>query len=540
MTNIERTKRSLLMSGLALLLCISMLIGSTFAWFTDSVVSENNIIKSGSLSVALNYADGTKEVPAKDSASWIDASTGPIYKYTLWEPGYTDVRHIQIKNTGTLAMQYQLTIEVDEGEISPEELYMLADVIDVYFYDPAQQIAGRTDLDDAKKVGTLHEMLTAMPKNTMGKLLAGESAEITIALKMQESAGNEYQGKSLGASFSICLLATQLTYEKDSFDDQYEADANRDSNITVMTEAELQAAFDGAKDGDVITVANDIEIVNGLTYNTAAAVTLNLDGHSLYGSLEGKPLLKANPGNMLMQNGYIKNVMDPCTVTLVSVFMTGDATAKIENVTIETTGIGLHLQGDAKVTELNANINSYANANGYCDASAICLDDGNARIDLISGGEYISTYADKFIDAYSGSFSGAMIYPIKLNNTNVSVGEISGGTFLGRTDDGRNGAVLYVNAGKIEKISGGYFGYCEKTMRNSPYGMITVNAANGASIDAITGGTFEYAGYFGCEFENVVAQSGATISVRAEKKTVSYKLSSSVKTKDVAIWDVVS
>ena len=123
MTNKKGIKRSLLMSGLALLLCVSMLIGSTFAWFTDSVTSAGNIIKSGTLDVEMFWADG-KEDP--DAATWNDAADGAIFNSDKWEPGYTEARHIAVKNEGTLALKYQLSI-VPNGEVSK-----LADVIDVY------------------------------------------------------------------------------------------------------------------------------------------------------------------------------------------------------------------------------------------------------------------------------------------------------------------------------------------------------------------------------------------------------------------------
>ena len=209
MTKTKGSKRSLLMSGLALLLCISMLIGSTFAWFTDSVVSSGNIIQSGTLDVEMFWADG-KEAP-DDSANWIDASTGPIFDYDLWEPGYTLARQIKIENTGSLGLKYQISIEAN-GAVSD-----LADVIDVYYADPAVPVSGR-DLSGTTKIGTLTQVLAGMADTASGNLLAGENHTITLVLKMQESAGNEYQGMSIGTDFSVRLLATQLTAEKDTFD----------------------------------------------------------------------------------------------------------------------------------------------------------------------------------------------------------------------------------------------------------------------------------------------------------------------------------
>ncbi len=114
MTNSKKhTKRALLSSALSLLLCITMLIGTTWAWFTDSVTSAGNIIKSGTLDVEMSWADG-KENP--DSAAWKDASTGAIFDYDLWEPGYVDVKHVKIANVGTLAFKYQIAIKAN-GEL---------------------------------------------------------------------------------------------------------------------------------------------------------------------------------------------------------------------------------------------------------------------------------------------------------------------------------------------------------------------------------------------------------------------------------------
>ena len=212
----ENNKRTKLISVLLIILCLSLCVGATYAYFTDSVTSNSNIIKSGKLDVTMEWANGTTD-PA--NASWTDASTGAIFNYDLWEPGYTDARHIRIKNVGTLAFQYKLVI-VANGEVTD-----LADVIDVYYFDPAEQIVERSNLTADKKLGTLTQALAGMDQTANGTLLAGESVTITIALKMQEDAGNKYQELSIGTDFSIQLYATQYTYESDAFDENYDAGA---------------------------------------------------------------------------------------------------------------------------------------------------------------------------------------------------------------------------------------------------------------------------------------------------------------------------
>ena len=218
MTKSKATKKALFMSMLSLLLCFTMLMGATFAWFTDTVTSKNNIIKSGTLDVEMYWAEGNED-PDADTTAWTDASTGAIFNNDLWEPGYTEVRHIKISNVGTLALKYQLHI-LANGDVSE-----LADVIDVYFVDPAQQVTDRTALDGIEPVGTLTEVLAGMPGNASGELLADETATVTLALKMREEAGNEYQNKAIGSDFTVQLLATQLTYESDSFDNLYDEDS---------------------------------------------------------------------------------------------------------------------------------------------------------------------------------------------------------------------------------------------------------------------------------------------------------------------------
>ena len=216
----RKTRRALLASGLSLLASVALLAGTTFAWFTDSVVSSSNIIRAGNLDVTMEWADGTEE---PEAAAWKDASEGAIFDYDLWEPGYTEVRHVRIRNTGSLALKYQIQI-VATGEVSE-----LADVIDVYYIKGGQQIASRTDLDGLEPIGTLSDVL-AEPYAASGHLLTGDtdSTDVaTIALKMQESAGNAYQGLSIGSEFAVQLTATQYTYETDGFgSNQYDKDAS--------------------------------------------------------------------------------------------------------------------------------------------------------------------------------------------------------------------------------------------------------------------------------------------------------------------------
>ena len=266
MTNSKKhTKRALLSSALSLLLCITMLIGTTWAWFTDSVTSAGNIIKSGTLDVEMSWADG-KENP--DSATWKDASTGAIFDYDLWEPGYVDVKHVKIANVGTLAFKYQIAIKAN-GELETNANgHTLADAIDVYYLENAAQVTDRTELVEGAKLGTLAQFLenNANPatNTATGKLYPKDNKDgnpdnhtVTIALKMREDAGNEYQNMSIGTDFSVQLLATQWTYEEDTFNDQYDALADE-------TPDNEGWSYENVSTKVVENAANPFEITSGI------------------------------------------------------------------------------------------------------------------------------------------------------------------------------------------------------------------------------------------------------------------------------------
>lgn len=224
MTKTKSTKRALLLSALSLLMCVSMLIGSTFAWFTDSVTSSGNIIKSGTLDVTMEWKDATTTGAQK---TYKDASAGAIFNYDLWEPGYVEAKNIKISNVGTLALKYNLNIAAN-GEVSE-----LADVIDVYFAEGEYTLTSRA-MTELTKVGTLSDILNGMPANMAGDLKANTADTVTIALKMQEDAGNKYQGLSIGSDFSVVLMATQDNVEKDSFDENYDDIDVPDKDIQII------------------------------------------------------------------------------------------------------------------------------------------------------------------------------------------------------------------------------------------------------------------------------------------------------------------
>ena len=259
----KQTKKTLVTSVISLLLCIAMLLGSTFAWFTDSVSSLGNKIQAGFLQIDLELLD-------KASGQWhsLKETQEPIFNYDKWEPGYVDVKILKIENEGNLALKWISKF------YSEKELSILADVIDVYVCPSDSALTYPTDrsLNGYTNVGTLRSYVNTIEETTWGTLDAYESAYLGLALKMREEAGNEYQGLSLGGSFDIRIFATQYTSESDSFDNMYDKDATFDifTDKSILTSQSKELKI-GAESVDFTTFHKGTKIVSASVPEDAIA-----------------------------------------------------------------------------------------------------------------------------------------------------------------------------------------------------------------------------------------------------------------------------
>ena len=242
MTNRKSTKRALLGSVMAMVLCLAMLVGATFAWFTDTASTGVNKIQAGNLDVQLVDENGNslegKTLEFKKAAN---AAEGEA---VLWEPGCTyELPAVYVKNNGNLALKYKVAITGINGSAK------LNEVIDWTIND--------ADL------------------SADHSLSAGATSEaLTIKGHMQESAGNDYMNESIDG-IAITVYATQDTVESDSFKNTYDENAT----YPVANGTELKEAL---TNGGVVAVTEDIKTNN--IEDTAAArivisqpTTLNLE-----------------------------------------------------------------------------------------------------------------------------------------------------------------------------------------------------------------------------------------------------------------------
>lgn len=264
------TRNALFTSILSLLLCVSMLVGTTFAWFTDSVISGTNVIAAGNLDVELYHAD-------KDDADYVKATTELFNDITLWEPGVVVYENFTVENKGNLALKYELSINfsnaTDNGKGGT-----LADVLKVAVVEggfngdraAAQKLNYNATLESFTLTG---ELEGDEKSNVYGIVVYWEPSDMDNDYNM-----NNGRTEVLSIDLGVNLFATQEMYEEDSFDETYDYDATYTAEVATLSE-KLAAA----KSGDVITfnLSHDAYVTESITVPNGTKLILNGNGHTI-------------------------------------------------------------------------------------------------------------------------------------------------------------------------------------------------------------------------------------------------------------------
>ena len=212
MTSRKSTKRALITSALAILMCVAMLIGTTFAWFTDTASTGVNKIVSGNLKVDIIGEESDSHIDKLDFTK----ATGAGGENLLWEPGCRYLtKGFRIANNGNLALKWKAEINKDnitdgqvEGSTIAKDGKSLLDVIDFYVVTSTDENADAVAIE-----------------NFTGNLAKGAKSRVYyIKGVMKTTAGNDYQDLTLDG-ITITVYATQDTVENDSFNNQYDKDA---------------------------------------------------------------------------------------------------------------------------------------------------------------------------------------------------------------------------------------------------------------------------------------------------------------------------
>ena len=228
----KATKRALLTSVMALVMCVVMLVGTTFAWFTDTASTGVNKIQAGNLDIELEMQvtenGETKWVKAEGETLQFKKAAGHESEEVLWEPGCRyELPALRIVNKGNLALKYKITVNGVTGD---------AKLLEAIGFTAKMGADDGIALDNLKGA-----ILPSGAATASAGEVVGETAPITIKGVMKTTAGNEYQGLSIDG-IGITVVATQYTYEYDSKDNLYDKDA--DATIQVNSE-NIQDYLDG-------------------------------------------------------------------------------------------------------------------------------------------------------------------------------------------------------------------------------------------------------------------------------------------------------
>ena len=356
----KSTKRALISSALAILMCVAMLIGTTFAWFTDTASTAVNKIQAGNLKVDLQTqkSDGSWE-SAEGKTLTFKTTDNRAADQILWEPGCTyELPKLRVVNLGNLALKYKIQITGIQGNAK------LNEVIDWTINDAAINL-------------------------TEEHLSAGQTgAAFTIKGHMQETAGNEYKGLTIDG-IGITVVATQDTVEIDSYNNQYDKDA---TYPVVVSQNELNTSLtlDALKDengkvspvevtlGD--TAAEDIDYNQNNSGYTGKGVMLgstNLNKYAATPAAAGEYKFTFKDGTITSTaTGY--GSIDNYKNTSVYMLVPGNSDVVFENMTFNGV-VSFDIQ---KYTSPWSNLNSISFKNcifngiiiGTCPASNVTFD----------------------------------------------------------------------------------------------------------------------------------------------------------------------
>lgn len=272
----KAVKRSIAICVLTLIMCVSLLVGVTFAWFTDSITNSGNVIQAGNVDITWEY----KTLGSDEAYAPVTAETPLFDEGTVWEPGLSKGYDFKVTNSGSLAADFKLTFEnvMSAG---------MADITEVLVVSV-----------DSNVKGTVKELSAKDAFIIESRIEAGAEKEFSVEIKMLSSESQDVYQNAM-VSFDLGLYAKQ-TNEDAVYDDNY-TDPSFDAVDTVN---KLIAA---APEGGVVTLPEDLELNDTLTVSQRA-LTINFNGAKLIGG-DSSPALLVNStaSDLVIENAVIES-----------------------------------------------------------------------------------------------------------------------------------------------------------------------------------------------------------------------------------------
>ena len=382
--NQKATKRALLTSAMALVMCVVMLVGTTFAWFTDTASTAVNKIVAGNLDVELLMHNGEKYVNiSKEKEPIFGSDTSTVAQNnnlnTLWEPGKTQVAYLAIENKGNLALKYKVALNVT-NPVDGKDLYKVMQYA----------IVPDAKLDSAPVQGwTTGSNVTVGQQPVSGEvsLAVGATHYFALLVHMDELAGNNYQNGKV--EFDLTVYATQDTVESDSFGKDYDENATYPVVVS-RNELNTSLTLDALKDEN--GKVSPVEVTLGNTSAADINYSQNNSGYTGKGVMLGSTKLNkyaATPAaageyKFTFKDGTITSTatgygsIDSYKDTSVYMLVPGNSDVVFENMTFNGV-VSFDIQ---KYTSPWSNLNSITFKNctfngiiiGTCPASNVTFD----------------------------------------------------------------------------------------------------------------------------------------------------------------------
>ncbi|MEE0517647.1 MAG: TasA family protein [Anaerovoracaceae bacterium] len=327
----NNTKKNLTMSAISMLLCVVMLVGLTFAWFTDSVTNGKNKIQAGNLDVELEYStDMSAWTKVTENASIFDENA-------LWEPGYTQTVYFKITNKGNLAFKYQFGTSVLNNYIGKNHEGEPIDLTKLLKFGIDKNITTKYADRNAAYNAIKNTAIDFGTFSAAGELLSfGESDVVAMTVFMPENIGNEANhgtnpGDTPYIDFGINVVATQKQHESDSFGNNYDANAQYPAVeygdiIAPTPAAEFEEKLNSAQNGDTIVVNGTVALTKSLTVSKDITIKAGTAG----ATFTGTPLHIGKDVNVVLEGLNFNrptNVNDTASSVYASDF-SGDLTVK--------------------------------------------------------------------------------------------------------------------------------------------------------------------------------------------------------------------
>lgn len=279
MTSSKSTKRALLTSVLALLMCVTMLVGATFAWFTDTASTAVNKIQAGNLKVGMEYKNAEN-----GTFTSVTEETKVFNNEALWEPGHVEYAVLKVKNEGNLALKYKLGVNIasEKGSTNVNgDAFKLSDYINFAVVD-----GDKSNLDRAALVAAAGEGQSINKGYSKESHLdtTDASETVTLVVWMPETVGNEANhatnAEAPEINLGVNVAATQKDYESDSFDNTY--DKNATYPTIVQNTDTLNDAITKATDGKAnVKLPKDTEVTldNGIAHEGKKSRNVTITGN---------------------------------------------------------------------------------------------------------------------------------------------------------------------------------------------------------------------------------------------------------------------